>query len=157
MRYVADDDDRYDGVRWDHLRIPRRDNSDHEDESTWCSVGNTFGTEYQLVFAEQSHRVRIICQPEQPVRRMVNFFANHANARFALVSWKTHGVFCRSFSVFNTHGCWNSEHQNSSNMVQRLGYAIADYCKAYNVNPNYHITVISREGMASKNRRRGRY
>jgi hypothetical protein len=72
-RYVAKDDDRYDGVRWDHLRIPRRDNSDHEDESTWCSIGDTYGEEYQLVFAEQSHRVRIICQPEQPVRRMVNF------------------------------------------------------------------------------------
>ena len=118
-RYVPKDDSRYDGVRWEHLRIPIKDESDQDNESAWCRIHRHHELEYQIPFAEQSHRMRIVCHPAQPVRRMVNFFANHLQSAWALVSWRVHDTMCSIFSVFDTHGCWKNTGQSSANVVSR--------------------------------------
>lgn len=126
-KYYHDDDARYGGVSWRNLRIPTTDDSDHENESAWCRIPSAYAVDYQVAFAEQSHRFRIVCQPDQPVRRMAKFFANHLQSPFALVYWKTHATTCKSFNVFGTHGCWQNSDIKFSNITWRRGHVIGDY------------------------------
>ena len=156
-RYVPEDDSRHDGVRWEHLRIPANDDSDPENESAWCRIHKRWELNYQIAFAEQSHRTRIVCHPAQPVRRMVNFFANHLEQGWALVSWRMHDTMGTIFSVFDTHGCWKNSGQSSANMLLRIEHVIADYKVRYpDVTQGHSIKVVNRQSMKMREAKRGR-